>query len=70
MASELLLIHYNDVYNVEPLNAKPGSKDLIAGATRFAGKLKSFSSENPLVLFSGDAFNPSSSESHECGRIR
>ncbi len=62
MASELLLIHYNDVYNVEPLATK-GPKDLAAGANKFAGKLKSFQADNPLVLFSGDAFNPSSSES-------
>ena len=37
---------------------EPGS-DKSAGAARFASKLKSFKAENPLVLFSGDAFNPS-----------
>ncbi len=44
---------YNDVYTIEP------GSDKSAGAARFASKLKSFSAEKPLVLFSGDAFNPS-----------
>jgi hypothetical protein len=61
MATDVLMIHYNDVYNVEPLAFK-GPKDLAAGATRFAGKVKSFAAEEPLIVFSGDAFNPSSSE--------
>jgi 5'-nucleotidase len=41
------------VYTVEP------GSDKSAGAARFASKLKSFSAERPLILFSGDAFNPS-----------
>ena len=62
MATNILMLHYNDVYNVEPLAFK-AKTDLAAGATRFAAKVKSFKAEDPLVLFSGDAFNPSSSES-------
>ncbi len=67
MAQEILMLHYNDVYNVEPLpppaGTPAGSKAYIAaGATRFAAKIKSFKAEDPLILFSGDAFNPSSSE--------
>jgi 5'-nucleotidase len=53
MASEMLMIHYNDVYTIEP------GSDKSAGAARFASKLKSFKEEDPLILFSGDAFNPS-----------
>jgi hypothetical protein len=53
MASEMLMIHYNDVYTIEP------GSDKSAGAARFATKLKSFKEEDPLILFSGDAFNPS-----------
>lgn len=48
-----------DVYNVEPGGAKDPNA-VVAGATRFAGKMKSFKAENPLILFSGDAINPSS----------
>lgn len=47
------------MYNVEPGGAKDPNA-VVAGATRFAGKVKSFKDENPLILFSGDALNPSS----------
>lgn len=61
MSSEILIIHYNDVYNIEPL-AKTSPTALAAGATRFAAKVRSFDADKPLILFSGDAFNPSSSK--------
>jgi 5'-nucleotidase len=55
------LQHFNDVYTIEPGNFKPGDPTAIAGgAARFASKLSEFKAANPLVLFSGDAFNPSS----------
>lgn len=43
MATDILMLHYNDVYNAEPLpppaGTPAGSKAYIAaGATRFAGK--------------------------------
>jgi hypothetical protein len=41
------------VYNIEALPAKNPS-DVVGGATRFAGKIKSFAAENPLILFSGE----------------
>jgi len=62
MSSELLLIHYNDVYNIEPLAKGPTPQSMAAGATRFAAKVRSFDADKPLILFSGDAFNPSSSK--------
>ena len=66
----LRIIHYNDVYETQSR-----SKDPCGGAARFAGKLKALASAGsggsgagsghthtsapPLVLFSGDALNPS-----------
>eukprot|EP00128_Syssomonas_multiformis_P011845 Colp12_sorted_trinity150504_noHs@10225 len=50
----ITILHFNDVYNIEPRD-----KDPVGGAARFVTKLKSFKDENPLILFSGDAFNPS-----------
>ncbi|KAI8388837.1 Metallo-dependent phosphatase-like protein [Radiomyces spectabilis] len=49
------LIHFNDVYNVSPAKEEP-----IGGAARFRSAVDSvIEAVNPLVLFSGDAFNPS-----------
>lgn len=58
---DLRLIHYNDVYHVEP-----GSRDPVGGIARFK-TLCDFYAHDPqfagqvecLTLFSGDAFNPS-----------
>lgn len=50
----LLIAHFNDVYNIES-----GSREPVGGAARFAWKLNSLKEENPLILFSGDCFNPS-----------
>lgn len=52
---ELTILHYNDIYNIEPNS----SHEPIGGAARFLTAIKSFSHLNPLVLFSGDAFSPS-----------
>jgi len=52
-AKVLTTLHYNDVYNMES-----GKKEPVGGAARFAGMLAQ-QSDDPLVLFSGDALNPS-----------
>ena len=54
---KILILHFNDVYNIEPREKEP-----VGGAARFASKIATFQSRNPLVLFSGDALNPSMSE--------
>ncbi|KAL6238355.1 hypothetical protein BDW75DRAFT_227989 [Aspergillus navahoensis] len=58
---DLRLIHYNDVYHVEPGSAEP-----VGGAPRFQSVINyyrahpSFDGQpSPLTFFSGDAFNPS-----------
>lgn len=48
------ILHFNDCYNVEEQHGEP-----VGGASRFCSALKSFSSHNPLVLFSGDVLAPS-----------
>lgn len=55
MAQNLVILHFNDVYNVE---SRP-SPEPVGGAARFCTAIKSFQHLNPLVLFSGDAFSPS-----------
>ncbi|XP_071053537.1 mannosylglucosyl-3-phosphoglycerate phosphatase isoform X2 [Onthophagus taurus] len=54
MNNSLVILHFNDVYNVEPSGREP-----VGGAARFCTAIKSFQHLNPLVLFSGDAFSPS-----------
>lgn len=49
----LVTLHYNDVYNLEE-----GKKEPVGGAARFAGMVFE-QKDDPLVLFSGDALNPS-----------
>lgn len=56
MAS-LTIIHFNDVYNIEGQRDEPRG-----GAARMVGYIKSIQDLNPLVLFSGDALNPSLSK--------
>ncbi|KAK9892293.1 hypothetical protein WA026_019098 [Henosepilachna vigintioctopunctata] len=55
MDEKLVILHYNDVYNVE----SRASPEPVGGAARFCTAIKSFRHLNPLVLFSGDAFSPS-----------
>lgn len=51
----LTILHYNDVYNIDvQVKSEP-----VGGAARFCTAVRSFQHQNPLVLFSGDAFNPS-----------
>ena len=57
MAKELIILHFNDVYNVEPQKMEPAG-----GAARMAHYVHSLEDQKPLVLFSGDALNPSLSE--------
>lgn len=49
------IVHFNDVYEVRE-NEK---KEVCGGADRFATLVHSFKDKNPLVLFSGDLWNPS-----------
>jgi 2',3'-cyclic-nucleotide 2'-phosphodiesterase (5'-nucleotidase family) len=55
----LELIHFNDVYHVQPAKDEP-----VGGASRFTTKLnetreESILEDKPILLFSGDVFNPS-----------
>ena len=52
MPQPLVILHFNDVYNIDEQQKEP-----VGGAARFASMIKSLN--DPLVLFSGDAFNPS-----------
>ena len=56
---QMTIVHFNDVYNIEPREKEP-----VGGAARFATKLASFKDQNPLIVFSGDCLNPSTSECH------
>ena len=51
---EITIIHFNDVYNIEPQNEEPKG-----GAARMASYIKSCHDLNPVILFSGDLLNPS-----------
>ncbi|KAL5272062.1 hypothetical protein ACHWQZ_G000314 [Mnemiopsis leidyi] len=49
------IIHFNDVYNIEAREQEP-----VGGASRFVQKISDIlAEEDMLVIFSGDAFNPS-----------
>lgn len=58
---DLRLIHYNDVYHLDPSSAEP-----MGGIARFMTAINQYRSDDRfqgqselLTLFSGDAFNPS-----------
>jgi len=53
-SASLTIVHFNDVYNIESRSQEP-----VGGAARFMTAVSRLASSNPLVLFSGDAFNPS-----------
>ena len=58
MAAETItILHFNDVYNIEPSEIEP-----VGGAARFVTAVKDCQHLSPLVLFSGDVFNPSISK--------
>lgn len=48
------ILHFNDVYNLQEREIEP-----VGGASRFITAAESFRHKNPLVLFSGDIFSPS-----------
>ncbi len=48
------ILHFNDVYNIEEKKVEP-----FGGVARFKTALESFRGLDPLVLFSGDLFQPS-----------
>jgi 5'-nucleotidase len=50
----IVILHFNDVYNIEPRDKEP-----VGGAARFATQLRQVGGRDALILFSGDAFNPS-----------
>ncbi|XP_061724374.1 snake venom 5'-nucleotidase isoform X2 [Cydia pomonella] len=52
---DVLIIHYNDVYNIEQTT----KTEPVGGALRFSTAVKAMQHLNPLVLFSGDVFSPS-----------
>jgi 5'-nucleotidase len=63
-ANKLRILHFNDVYNVDPT----AKGNVCGGAARFVHLVNSYqkggenydeSYGSPLVFFSGDAFNPS-----------
>lgn len=56
-STQMTIVHFNDVYNIEAREKEP-----VGGAARFATKLASFKHLNPLIVFSGDCLNPSTSE--------
>lgn len=56
-ADVITLVHFNDVYNVEEHGKEP-----VGGAARFKTLVDSLHYLSPLVLFSGDALNPSNSQ--------
>ncbi|ESO03811.1 hypothetical protein HELRODRAFT_80178 [Helobdella robusta] len=60
---KLYLIHFNDVYNVESRKQEP-----VGGAARFTTAIHHLQHLNPLILFSGDIFNPSSMSTITKGR--
>jgi 5'-nucleotidase len=60
-ATQITLLHFNDVYNIEGQSREP-----VGGAARFVTAVSSEfeaaetdGGEEPIVIFSGDAFNPS-----------
>ena len=56
-STQMTILHFNDVYNIEPREKEP-----VGGAARFATKVASFKHLNPLIVFSGDCLNPSTSK--------
>lgn len=51
---KLTIIHFNDAYEIKARNGEH-----CAGASRFCTLVNSFKHDKPLVLFSGDLWNPS-----------
>jgi 5'-nucleotidase len=51
----LVILHFNDAYNIEERKEEP-----CGGVARFVTALREHDSLDPLILFSGDIFSPSS----------
>jgi 5'-nucleotidase len=63
-------LHFNDVYEIEPLKIKDNcaaSEQIIGGAARFTTAFKRHNFQDKLVLFSGDIFGPSLISAHYTG---
>ncbi|KAF8822002.1 5'-nucleotidase, C-terminal domain-containing protein [Cardiosporidium cionae] len=58
----IVIIHFNDIYNIEMNDHGMG------GISRFLTAMQRVGGKNPLVLFSGDVFNPSWLSTHTQGR--
>ena len=52
--TRVTILHFNDVYNIEARETEP-----VGGAARMVTVVKEKKPLNPMVLFSGDIFNPS-----------
>lgn len=52
---ELMILHFNDIYEYEP----GGPKSQDGGASRLSWQVKNLANDNPLVLHSGDFLSPS-----------
>lgn len=50
----LTILHFNDAYQIEKFENEP-----VGGVDRFKTVIDSFSSEDPLIIFSGDSLGPS-----------
>ena len=59
LADAITLVHFNDVYNIEERDKEP-----CGGAPRFKTQVDSLRELDPLIVFSGDALNPSNSKYH------
>lgn len=69
--AEVRLLHYNDVYHLEPSSAEP-----VGGFARFMSVVDEYRSAREtadvglVTVFSGDAFNPSLESSVTKGELR
>lgn len=54
LSQSITILHFNDVYNINEREEEP-----VGGAARFATAMRQLKHLDPLVLFSGDIFNPS-----------
>lgn len=52
--SDIHILHFNDVYQIFEWKKEP-----VAGYARFKTAINHFQNLDPLILFSGDAFSPS-----------
>ena len=62
-AGEFSIIHFNDVYEIQPIH-----HGKYGGAARVATLIKELGGQENLILFSGDAFSPSTMSSVFKGR--